>query len=161
MDSTQEFGMDSAQGFTQGQAVVCFDMTPGVRVDIASRLFTCLQGHTYFLALHQLWTFSASCRIFESATLFVCKRTPEVRVVVASRACLCPRVHVNIFFSCRRAGSARMSCLTRGQHLQQSISITQILSLKERVDTTDTDGGGSLDLLDAFGVPFSASTGLT
>ena len=54
-----------------------------------------------------------------------------------------------------------MSCLTRGQHLQQSISITQILSLKERVDTTDTDGGGSLDLLDAFGVPFSASTGLT
>jgi len=35
-----------------------------------------------------------------------------------------------------------------------SISITQILSLKERFDAADTDGGGSLDLrefMDAFG----------
>lgn len=43
---------------------------------------------------------------------------------------------------------------TQGSDEGGSISVAQILSLKERFDRADTDGGGSLDLqefMDAFG----------
>lgn len=53
-----------------------------------------------------------------------------------------------------RLGDQEEGTDAKGESEGGSISITQILSLKERFDRADTDGGGSLDLqefMDAFG----------
>jgi hypothetical protein len=56
--------------------------------------------------------------------------------------------------TCRRLGDQDEAAEAQGEAGGGSMSITQILSLKERFDRADTDGGGSLDMqefMDAFG----------
>ena len=56
--------------------------------------------------------------------------------------------------TCRRLGDQEEAGDAHGEAEGGTMSITQILSLKERFDRADTDGGGSVDMqefMDAFG----------
>ena len=66
----------------------------------------------------------------------------------------CSYVHFQITGSNHPIHSLEDSSDGIGESEGGTISISQILSLKERFDRADTDGGGSLDLqefMDAFG----------